>query len=129
AASDSEGAHSAWIWGLRAESSYTAIAKASSATGQALESESVEFTTGALPEGMPKFEVSDHDPTRAHDSMIVFGTMFGDTPVYVGVDPEGEVIWYHQIDQVVPRFNGDATQISGGRLLLHRRDGLQIIQP
>ena len=127
---DSEGDHATWLWGLRSETTYEATAMAVSGSGVELTSDPVSFTTGALPEGLPVFEISDYDPERAHQGMIVFGTIFGETPTYVGVDTEGEVVWYHQIEeQVVPRFNGDVTPLPDGRLFLHRKDGLRIIQP
>jgi arylsulfate sulfotransferase len=86
------------------------------------------FTTGALPEGMPRFEVTSSDPDRMAPGVTVFDalplnqpdpatTTAAEAPQFgwvVAVDAGGNVVWYYEAREPI----GDVRQLDDGHLLL-----------
>ena len=118
----------AFLWGLRSETEYLAHAEALF-DGVWVSSETISFTTPALPEGMPQAEVVLHDESRAHDGIVILPTMAGGEQTYVGFDPQGEIVWYYQTGYAGDNIGGDAKLLDDGRLFLFRPNGVRIIEP
>jgi len=94
--------HELLALGMRSNSSYQIQATATDADGLTASSEVLTFNSGDLPEHMPEFEVVIHDPDQVSPGITFFGVgENGDTvegrivPMYLGVDEEGEVVWYY----------------------------------
>ncbi|HEX9991968.1 MAG TPA: aryl-sulfate sulfotransferase [Acidimicrobiales bacterium] len=116
--------HEIPLVGLRAETEYEVTVG-----GLGVEEPAVAtFTTGALPEGMPRFEVVRSDPSRMAPGVTMFDaiplggpdpatTPAADAPDagwVLAVDAEGEVVWYYRAPQPI----GDVRQLEDGHLLL-----------
>ncbi|MGL5811258.1 MAG: aryl-sulfate sulfotransferase [Nocardioides sp.] len=100
--------HGFTVVGLRAETEYAfAAARLNPGAKQddkmTEESAPVSFPTGALPEGVPEVEASTSAPSgegQGSESGITFFGVGGQAgqpaegPEYVGVDPDGQVVWY-----------------------------------
>ena len=80
------------------------------------------FTTGALPDFLPVIEVATADPDRMAPGYTLFDTGRWDLEalsreplgLLVALDPEGEVVWYHQN----PPAANDARMTPAGTILV-----------
>jgi hypothetical protein len=127
-----EGGTTAWLWGLSADTDYEAEAEVTSGGATAV-SDRVAFTTGPLPDDLPSHTVTVHDPDRAHEGLVVWSTNTvadGDV-VYVGVAPDGEILWTHLGGPWGGQQNyaGDLIPVADGRLMLYVPTGVRIIEP
>lgn len=122
--------HSAFLWGLHENGSFRAVAEARNAADEWFESASVEFSTGALPAGLPQADIVVHDPARAHKGLVLFGTTDAEGQmVYVGYDAEGTIRWYYPVNGDGTKSGGDVKVLEDGRLFLFRNGGMRIIEP
>ena len=90
------------VVGLRAETTYSMVAVATREDGSRLDSETRTFTSGSIPGEIPLMAaITGRDETEA---MTILGPTRGlsqsgkddDFPYLVGVDREGEVVWYYE---------------------------------
>ncbi len=115
--------------GMRADSTYTLTVTATDAAGQSAVAAPVTFTTGALPAGIPPLTV-ESDPTQMAPGITLFpitkraapAAVAGQPPpnlgLLVGVDSEGNVVWYHE----APSPIGDARMLDNGDILYEYND-------
>ena len=115
--------------GMRADSTYTLTVSATDAAGQSAVAEPVTFTTGALPADIPPFTV-ESDPTQMAPGITLFpitkraapAAVAGQPPpnlgLLVGVDSEGNIVWYHE----APSPIGDARMLDNGDILYEYND-------
>ncbi len=122
--------HSAFLWGLHENGSFTAVAEARNGVDEWYSSAEVAFTTPALPPGLPPAEISISEPGRAHEGLVLFGTTAADERmVYVGYDNEGTIRWYHEPGGDGSRSGGDVKVLEDGRLFMFRPGGMRTIWP
>ena len=106
--------HTMALVGLRAETTYDLRLRGDGALA-GLDGE-LAFSTGSLPADLPRVETQvDGDP---RPGVTLFNATPSDLSVehpgnLIGVDEEGEVVWYHQDEQLI----SDARQLPGGDLL------------
>jgi hypothetical protein len=115
--------------GMRSSTTYTLTVTATDASGQSATAEPVTFTTGALPADIPPITVtSDPDQmapgitlfpiTKRAAPALVAGQPAPNLGLLVGVDAEGEVVWYHE----APSPIGDARMLDDGHILYEYND-------
>ncbi len=115
--------------GMRAGSTYTLTVTATDAGGQTATADPVTFTTGALPADIPPLTVTS-DPTKVAPGITLFPITKRATPaavagqplpnlgLLVGVDTEGNIVWYHH----APSPIGDARMLANGHILYEYND-------
>ena len=115
--------------GMRAGSTYTLTVTATDAAGQTATADPVTFTTGALPTDIPPLTVTS-DPTKMAPGITLFpitkraapppvaGQPAPNLGLLVGVDAEGDVVWYHE----APSPIGDARMLANGNILYEYND-------
>ena len=127
--------HAITVVGMRAETGYELILVAETADPvQEGGSVSTLFTTGALPSAMPEYSVTVHDANKVQPGTTLFGVgRMGDdidttTPLYLGVDEEGEVVWYYQ-DTTAKNNHMDreARLLSDGNIQINLQGEFRII--
>lgn len=132
--------HEFLVLGMRADSSYSLQAVAQSGGGEEALGEELSFQTGSLPPDIPDFDVEVLQPERVQPGITVFGPARvgsqgspppqDDSPFLIGVDEEGEVVWYYAPDDVAgSHVNRDARPGDDGTLLLPLRNGFRLIEP
>ncbi len=125
---DAATTHDLTVVGLRADTEYTV--EASSTDDAALEPVSGSVVTGALPSNAPSagvVEAAEGAATGPDAGITFFGltapgsyedpTDLPDGPVFWGVDPQGEVVWYLDSDETTNRAplirdGGDGTLLA-----------------
>ena len=115
--------------GMRASLSYSLMVMATDANGQTATADPVTFTTGALPTDIPTFTVT-RDPTKMAPGITLFPVTKRAAPaavagqpapnlgLLVGVDPEGNIVWYYE----APSPIGDARMLPNGHILYEYND-------
>jgi arylsulfate sulfotransferase len=115
--------------GMRPASTYTLTVTAKDSSGQTSIAEPVSFTTGALPPEIPPFTVTS-DPAKMAPGITLFpitarasappvaGQTAPNLGLLVGVDAEGNVVWYYQ----APLPIGDARMLDNGHVLYEYND-------
>ena len=94
------------VVGLRAETTYDLTVSAFDAAGDPAGQGVVQMTTGALPDWIPPLQVNQIDAARMAPGITLFDIQrWGvdqppDEPsgMLVGVDQEGQIVWYHGND-------------------------------
>jgi hypothetical protein len=119
----------AFLWGLHAQTTYTAIAEADVTGGQALMSDEVTFTTGSLPPGMPDLTLVSIDEDRAHDGLVIVPVVLDERQGYLGIDRTGLPAWYHIQNYPLEKSGGDLKVTTDGRFMIFRPGGIAIIEP
>ncbi|MCP4345205.1 MAG: DUF1566 domain-containing protein [Desulfobacterales bacterium] len=98
AGSDTAAKHEITVIGMRAQTSYTMTAVAEFSDGTTVRSNSVVFTTGALPDDNPPEVELSASTEKSAGGITFFGTMgqadSSGTHRYWGVDEQGEIVWY-----------------------------------
>lgn len=110
------------VVGLRAETTYDLTVSASDAAGDPAGQGVVQMTTGALPGWIPPLQVNQIDAARMAPGITLFDIQrWGvdqppDEPsgMLVGVDQEGQIVWYHGNDLGA----GDARMTEDGTIFL-----------
>jgi hypothetical protein len=110
------------VVGMRARTTYELAVEATTPSGEAVDREVVEFTTGPLPEFLPELDVRYADPERMAPGITLFDTAPWDLDrharqpggLLVGLDEEGEVVWYYR----APPSAGDARMTPDGTILV-----------
>jgi len=100
------------ILGLRAETAYSFTVTAAAEDGTSATHGPVSYVTAALPDGpFPPLEVTIRNEAKMVPGVTVFSSMILQLPLdqrpglFLAVDAEGEVIWYHtHPDQVLESF-------------------------
>ena len=82
-----------------------------------------------VPQLSRPWNVVVHDETRAHQGIVILPTTGDGQQLYMGVDPEGYVVWYKQTGFLGDQIGGDVKQLDNGRLFIFRPGGVQIIEP
>ncbi len=91
--------HEIDVVGMRAEAAYTLQAVGTLEDGTVLRSETWGFTTGSLPGDLPEMWVVTGEDADAAITIVGPAEDAGgdsDFPYLVGVDREGEVVWYFE---------------------------------
>lgn len=136
--SDRATAHRIELAGLHARTRYDVVVEVFDHNGDITGTTRLPFTSGAVPPGLPSFRVENLDTSgTAGAGITIFGPQArlsesGDTdeasysgPIFVGVDREGEVVWYLENpdpgrgpkDQdVKPLSDGNLLYFSGSRI-------------
>jgi hypothetical protein len=139
-ASDVGTEHQFVVLGLRAGNEYSLKVEATSTLGEEATGAELSFQTGSLPPGIPEFEVEIFDPAAVQPGITVFGpAQVGgpggpaadtDTPLLIGVDEEGEVVWYYAPQDIVSNhIDRDARPNPDGTLLVPLRNAIRVIRP
>lgn len=116
--------HDIPVVGMRPESTYTVRAIAYVDGVEAGASAEHEYTTGSVPLEIPPFDVTTYDASRVQPGVTFFVPIeapfdfFADTLTYVGVDTDGEVVWYYQTAIETPRVNPITRLLPDGTLLV-----------
>jgi len=116
--------HEIPVVGMRPETTYTVRAIAFVDGVEAVVSADHEYTTGAIPPEIPPFTVTSYDASRVQPGVTFFVPIeapfdfFADTLTYVGVDTDGEVVWYYQTPIQTPRVNPITRMLPDGTLLI-----------
>jgi len=126
--------HAITVVGMRAETEYEILISAETPDMVTGSSVTAVFTTGPLPAAMPEFTVTVHDASKVQAGTTIFGVgRMGEdidpiTPLYVGVDESGEVVWYYQ-DTTAQNGHMDreARLLSDGNLLLNMQGEFRVI--
>lgn len=91
-------------------------------SGQLVRSQDQVFSTGAIPDDIPDFTVSQSDSDVEPGVTMFFPGGVPDEagcPYYVGVDEAGELVWYHRLTGGECRSDvGDIKPLENGNLLL-----------
>jgi hypothetical protein len=100
-ADDESATHRIPVVGMRAASDYTLTVSAGAST------QTIEWTTGALPEDLPAVDALTADTARMSPGYTVFsafawdaipeGEEPGDAGYVLAVDGEGEIVWYQKL--------------------------------
>jgi hypothetical protein len=90
------------IFGLHANTTYTLKVTVTSSTGQTATSDTLHFTTGTLPSGIPPFIVEHADSPTVRYVMLGIAPTVGGKTYAVIVDKDGLPVWYKEfVDGVV----------------------------
>lgn len=122
------------VLGLRGDTTYTMKAVATYADGSVGESAEATFTTGAIPTGLATWSVSGEgspeEITLIGPAAVAPPPPTSDAPYLIGVDGEGEVVWYYdpEIDMTDAR-NRSVTTLDDGSLLVLLPTAFHIIAP
>lgn len=110
--------HEVPIVGMHAERDY-AFVPIALIDDQEVRGSALNFRTGSLPPGLPTFTANHVDPTTPIGFTIVGVDVStgDDAPAYVGLDDEGEPVWYYQPADG-SRGVGDAKPLPDGNLLV-----------
>jgi len=128
--------HRVTVLGLRAAKQYHLRAVAAPDGPGPVAGEDLEFTTGELPDGIPDFTVTVHDRDRMQPGITILGP--GDKqagqalhgPMYFGVDPDGEVVWYYlDPEDRMPFMDRDLKPLADGNLFIAIAGGFRVITP
>ena len=115
--------------GMSASTKYSLTVTATDAAGQSATADPVAFTTGALPPDIPPLTVTS-EPARMAPGITLFPITKRAAPapvagqpaptlgLLVGVDAEGNVVWYHE----APSPIGDARMLDNGHILYEYND-------
>jgi arylsulfate sulfotransferase len=94
--------HEMNILGLHPEQTYAVTISVVDAMAQTAHDHSLTLETQSLPEDFPPLEVTISEPDKMQPGIILFNIMRW-TPaqdpnwgVFIGVDEQGKVVWYHQ---------------------------------
>lgn len=101
--------------GFKAETAYVLQAKATLSSGQEIRSEALNFTTSALPFDIPDINVTVNTPD-VDTGITLFATSNSGMPVLLGIDQQGEVVWYQ--DSLPLGNTSFVRRNRAGRLLL-----------
>ena len=93
--------HAIPVVGMRAERSYDIEVTAVDAEGNEVDSTSTTFVTGAIPTEFLEYEFEADVERSSPGVTIVEVTPAEGTPYLLGVDEEGEIVWYYQNTGVV----------------------------
>ena len=90
------------IFGLHPATTYTLRVTVTSPTGERATSDTLQFTTGALPPGIPPFIVEHADSPTVRYVMLGIAPTVGGKTYAVIVDKDGLPVWYKEfVDGVV----------------------------
>lgn len=141
--------HEIEVVGMYAETLYSLGVQAE-ASGESAEADPVEYTTGALPEGLPRMELPVVEPAQMQPAYTLFGAVGAGTgggppppagpppppkgeesPFLIGIDPVGEVVWYYELEDAdASTFNDrDVRVMSDGNFLISTPSGFRVITP
>ena len=121
------------VIGLRAETDYELTA----VTSDGRRSEALNVTSGSLPSGVQGFSVHVFDARAVTPGVTVFGIGASPGPnseplggpFLLGVDEEGEIVWYLDDDSLGDTADRDARLLDDGTILVLTRGGFRIVSP
>jgi len=125
--------HHIQVVNMRAESTYHLRVAAKCGDAPVVLGGDRLFTTGALPEGIPDFQVVGGDPSKMQPGVTVFGIVpvghqqQPDHPAFVAVDREGEVVWYYLEQGKFGRVTNRIEMLPDGNLLVPGETGDLVI--
>lgn len=119
---------------MRPETTYSVFAVAYVDGEMTTTSDELEFTTGAIPDDIPPFEVVLHRPDLYQPGTTFYAPITQpseyDSPPYIGLDMQGTVVWYYDYGDFeaagVARF---VQQLPDGNLLLTAPNTMRVITP
>ncbi|WP_444915402.1 aryl-sulfate sulfotransferase [Microbulbifer sp. TRSA007] len=85
--------HDMTLVGLRADTTYRFTALAMLESGDVVQSSTISFKTGSLPEGAPPVEVTTFTE-QSEGGVTIFAPSGDRDNTFWGFDEEGEVVWY-----------------------------------
>ncbi|AWF82859.1 hypothetical protein BTJ40_19675 [Microbulbifer sp. A4B17] len=104
--------HDMTLAGLRADTTYRFTALATLESGETVQSSTVSFKTGSLPEGVPSVEVMALTE-QSEGGITIFAPSGDRNNTFWGFDEEGEVVWY---------LHGDVP-LTGAPVVRNLKDG------
>ena len=113
--------HEVVVFGLWAETEYTFEAVSVDGNGDEARGTVDAVVTDALPFECPVFEVNALDPDAMQPGWTMTNVMVDgilSPPVVVMLDPDGRVVWYHQVGEVPAFADVDATLLDDGTVLI-----------
>jgi hypothetical protein len=121
------------VIGLRAETTYSLTA----VTADGRRSGPLSVTAGSLPEDIPGLQVDVFDAASVTPGVTVFGVGAAPGPgseplggpYLIGVDEEGEVVWYLDDDSLGESAYRDARLLDDGNVLVLTRGGFRVVSP
>ena len=123
--------HEFVVVGMRHKTVYTfepVVTYASGVTGRV---EGATFETGREPSGLPDMTVTVVDADAVQEGITIIGPAGeggAEAPEFVGLDVEGEVVWYYDApDESWQSPDRDLKLMTDGNLLLKTQDGLRVI--
>ncbi len=122
--------HDINVIGMRAQTVYTLTAIATYSDGSVMRSNSVQYTTGDLPDNAPAVTLSASTGEGA-GGVTFFGIGVGQgdssgTPGFWGVDEEGEIVWYLHGDYTIGSSPA-LCEIESGVFLIFLRNSVRTI--
>ena len=127
--------HQITVVGMRPEVVYRLRPVATCDGEDRVRGNELSFTTGSLPEGVPEFVVTVHEPDQIQPGVTLFGpAVLGPNanevprPLYIGVDESGMVVWYYFNPADDQSFaDRDVKMLPDGNLLISVIEGLRVI--
>ncbi|MEL6341502.1 MAG: aryl-sulfate sulfotransferase [Myxococcota bacterium] len=114
---DSDDAHTLDVVGMRAETTYQ-MAAVAIVDGQPVRSAVVEWTAGALPDDLAPITLAQPASDGAN-RLTLFGPNNTETPYLIGVDRDGEVVWYYDPGDLEDEGNDrNVEQLDDGNVLM-----------
>jgi len=113
--------HEVLVIGLRPETAYTLEPVSTAGDGAEVRGEPVVIETAPLPFESPVFQLSVLDPGAMQPGWTMTNVMVDgilSPPVVVMLDPEGAVVWYHQVGETPAFADVDATLLDDGTVLI-----------
>jgi hypothetical protein len=124
--------HEIPVVGMRAESDYTLTVTAEPDGGGEAATQTLDWTTGSLPDDLPAVTATVADTARTQPGYTVFNAFAWDAPpegattpdagYVIAVDHEGEIVWYarttHQILDVDTTPRGTFVVTDGDAVLM-----------
>lgn len=121
--------HRIEVLGMRSEREYRLQAVARYSGGGVARSSEVSFLTGELPSGIPSLEAWSAGDQEPAITILGPSTRAGNEPYFIGVDREGEVVWYYDPADLRNRPTRSAELLEDGSLQLLISSGVRVISP
>jgi hypothetical protein len=125
--------HAIVVVGMRADTEYTLQIVL---PDEGIEGPTLNWTSGPLPDGVPKFEFTAHVPEKVSPGVTLFGVEDGSTavntqvsnkPLYIGVDEAGYVVWYYADPEAAARNDRQAQVLKNGHILLALQKSFRVV--
>jgi len=116
--------HEVVVVGMRSERQYTLQPIAILEDGTEVEGPTLPFETRALPDNMPPFRVTIHDPERAYGGITFFGINEQGADAqpsniyYMAVDDVGEIVWYYSGVAPIRYIERNLEQLDDGTFMV-----------
>lgn len=126
--------HEITVVGMRAEHDYHLRVVAELRTGRVQHSADYIFTTGSLPPDLPSYTVTVSDAAHVQPGVTIWGPGVSTAhsaepnPYYLGVDAQGEVVWYFRVSGTLTHFTDRHLEmLPDGNLLIAIPQGFAVV--